>query len=70
MSDRCHEQVELALLGSHLGNVDVEVADWIGLELLSSGFIALGPGRRLIPCRWKQRCKDDRVRCGTVACRA
>ena len=36
-----HEQVELALLGSHLGNVDVKVADGIGLELLLGGLVAL-----------------------------
>jgi hypothetical protein len=34
------KQVEPALLGSHLGNVDVEVADRIGLEL---GFARLVP---------------------------
>jgi hypothetical protein len=28
-----YEQLELAFLGSHLGNVDMEVADRIGLEL-------------------------------------
>jgi hypothetical protein len=27
-----HEEVELALLGPDLGNVDVEEADWIALE--------------------------------------
>jgi len=36
-----NEQVELAFLGSYLGNVDVEVADGIGLELLLRGLVAL-----------------------------
>ena len=30
-----HEKVELALLGAHLGDIDVEVADRISLELAS-----------------------------------
>jgi len=37
----CDEQVELAFLGSHLGNVDVNEADWIGFELLIGGLVAL-----------------------------
>ena len=45
----CHEQVEFALLGSHLGNVDVEVADGIGLELLPSAFVATGLGQTTDP---------------------
>lgn len=35
-----HEHVELTLLGSHFGNVDVEVADRIALELLLRWFVA------------------------------
>ena len=34
------EQVELAFGGSHLGDVDMEVADRIGLELLLGGLVA------------------------------
>jgi hypothetical protein len=30
-----HEHVEQALFGAHFGDVDVEVADGVGLELLS-----------------------------------
>ena len=35
-----HEEVELAFLGAHLGDVDVEVADRVGLELLLLRLIA------------------------------
>ena len=35
-----HEQVELAFGGSHLGQVDVEEADRIGVELLPPGLVA------------------------------
>src|SRR5215210_7590131 len=40
-----HEEVELALLGSDLGDVDVEVADRIRLEPLLRGLVALGLGQ-------------------------
>ena len=29
----CDEEIELALCGPHFGDVDMEEADWIGLEL-------------------------------------
>jgi hypothetical protein len=41
-----HEQVELTFLGADLRDVDVEVADWIGLEL--------APGERLCALRFRQ----------------
>lgn len=34
------EHMELALLGADFGNVDVEVAERIGFELLADGFVA------------------------------
>jgi len=34
------DQAQLALLGTHLGNVDVEVADRIALELLLVRLVA------------------------------
>ena len=37
----CDEHVQLAFRGAHLGNVDVEEADRIGLELLLCGLVAL-----------------------------
>lgn len=36
-----HEQIEPALLGADLGNVDVEVTDRIGLELAPVRLVAL-----------------------------
>jgi len=53
-------EVELAFIGLKLSNVDVEVADRVGLELF------LSSGNRLMPWSWRQRCRDDRVRCGMV----
>src|SRR6516164_2244687 len=35
-----HEQIELALLSSYLSNIEMEVADRIGLELPFGGFVA------------------------------
>jgi len=40
-----HQQVELALLGSNLGEIDVEVADRIRLELLPDGLVAIDLGQ-------------------------
>ena len=34
-----HEEVELTFLGPHFGDVDVEIADGIGLELLLGRFV-------------------------------
>lgn len=36
-----HEQVELALFGTDFGEIDVEVADRIGLELFPRGLVAV-----------------------------
>ncbi len=35
-----NQQIESALLSAHFGNVDVEVADRIALELLLAGLVA------------------------------
>ena len=35
-----HEHIELALLGSDLGHVDVEVADGASAELVAIGLVA------------------------------
>ena len=60
------EEIELALGGSNLGDVDMEIADRIGLELpLGRGF-AFDLGSLETPWRCKQRCNDERVRCGMV----
>ena len=37
-----YEQIEFAFLGAHFGNVEMEIADRIGLELLSCRFVAFG----------------------------
>jgi hypothetical protein len=36
-----HEHVELAINRAHLGDVDVEIADRIGFELLLGGDLAV-----------------------------
>ena len=36
-----HEHMQLALFGAHLGDVDVEVADRVGFELLPRRLVAL-----------------------------
>jgi hypothetical protein len=36
-----HKEIELALLGTHLGDIDMEVADGILLELLPGWLIPL-----------------------------
>ena len=60
------KEIELALGGSNLRDVDMEIADRIGLELpLWLGF-ALDLGSLETPWRCKQRCNDERVRCGMV----
>ena len=39
------EQVKLALFGANLGDVDVEVADRVALELPLGGLLAFDPGQ-------------------------
>jgi hypothetical protein len=39
-----HEEVELALLGPDLGDIDVEEADRVGLEALAGRPVAVGLG--------------------------
>ena len=40
-----HEHVELAFGCADFGNVDMEIADWVGLERLLVGFTALHLGQ-------------------------
>ena len=40
-----HEEVKLTLLGSNLGDVDVEEAERIGLELPLGGLLTLDAGQ-------------------------
>jgi hypothetical protein len=61
------EQVKLALRRLYLGNVNMEVADRYCLNFLR----ALSPsilGNFDMPCRCRQRCRLERVRCGMLVC--
>ncbi len=40
-----HQKIELALLGAHLRDIDVEVADRVRLELLAPGPVAIYVGK-------------------------
>ena len=63
------EEVELSLGSLHFGDVDMEEAD----RSLNFFFAGLSPSMstsRPIPCLCRQRCNDDRVRCGMVGCSA
>jgi hypothetical protein len=65
-----HKHIQLAVFRLHLGNVDMEVTNRVSGELL---FLPLSPstsGCRLMPCRCKQRCREERVKCGTLGCKA
>ncbi|WP_155834155.1 hypothetical protein [Halotalea alkalilenta] len=53
------EHVEPALLGVNSGNVDVELADWIGFEFLAGGLVASDVGKS--GCRAAGG-QDERVR--------
>ncbi len=63
-------KIELAFGRAHFGDVDMEVPNRTGLELLLRFLVPVTSGNRLISCRCKQRCRDERVKCGIVACRA
>ena len=64
------EKVKLALLGADLRNIDVEVADRVGHEFLAPGPSPSTSGSREMPCRCRQRCSEERVSSGIVACNA
>lgn len=65
-----YKQVELTFGGLNLGDVNVDEADRIGFEPLLRLLVALDLRCGLMPYRCRQRCKDERVRCGIVALRA
>ena len=44
-----YKEIELALLSPHLGDIDMEVADRVLLELLLRNALALISGKRLTP---------------------
>jgi len=62
-----NEKIKPALLGTNLGDVDVEITDRIGFELFPTGRSPSTSGRREMPWRRRQRCSEERVRCGIVA---
>ena len=47
-----HEEIELPLFGSDLGNIDVEIADGVLFESLFAGLSPSTSGSRLMPWRW------------------
>jgi len=61
------EEMELALLGAHLGDVDVDVAERVGLERLARGLVAfdLGQAADAVPLKAAVRA-EERVRLGIV----
>ena len=61
------EEIEPALRGAYFGDVDVEVADRVGLELALYALAVLDVRESRDAVRCRQRCKDERVRCGIVA---
>lgn len=64
------QKIELALLRAHLRDIDMEVADRIGFELLAPGRSPSTSESLEISCRRRQRCSDDRVNSEIVACSA
>jgi hypothetical protein len=61
-----HQQIEPPFLRVHLSDVNVEVADGVGLNFFLAGLSPVTSGKRLMPCRCRQRCSEERVRCGMV----
>jgi hypothetical protein len=64
------EEIEAPLLGAHLGDVHVEVADGYTLKRERGGLSPPTSGSRAIPWRRKQRWRLARVRRGIVGCSA
>ncbi len=62
-----NQQIEPSLCSLHLGDVDVDAAERIGLELAFARRALSASGNREMLWRCRQRCSDDRVRCGRVA---
>jgi hypothetical protein len=64
-----NEEVEPALRGAYFGDVEV-IADRVGLEFALYAPPSSTSERREMPCRCRQRCKDEQVRSGIVAYKA
>lgn len=69
-SVNCHKEIQLALAGTKLRDIDGEVANRIAFEFCRLGLSPFISGNRDMPCRCKQRCNEERVRCGIVGCKA
>jgi hypothetical protein len=56
-------QVELAVFGTHFGTIDVEIADWIGLERLLLGLVTLNGWRAAdaVPLQTTVECRSRQV---------
>jgi hypothetical protein len=59
-------EIKLAFFRPHLSDVDVKEADRVSLEPLFESLSPSTSGSRLMPWRWRQRCRDERVRCGIL----
>jgi hypothetical protein len=55
-----HKKIELGLFGAHLGDINMEVADGILLELLLCWFISLDIGQATDAIWWSGGCRDSR----------
>jgi len=64
------EQVKFAFGRLNPSDIDVKVAEGVGLEFFFAGLSPSTSGRREMSWRCKQRCSDDRVRCGIDGCSA
>jgi hypothetical protein len=61
---------QLAFCCALFGDIDVEITDRIGFEFSLGETSSSTCGRRETPCRFRQRCSEDRVRCEIVGCSA
>lgn len=65
------EQVQIAFSGLNIGDIYVEEADRVGLELFLRLLVARDRGLSADPVPLQRyRCSDERVRCGIAACQA
>jgi hypothetical protein len=60
------KQIEPTLCGLYFGDIDVEIADRVAFEFFLTGLSASNSGKREIPWRCRQRCSEERLRCGSV----
>lgn len=66
-SCRWQRRGKACLLGANLRDIDVEVADRVGLKLPAPGPLALYVGNPEMPSRCRQRCSEERVSSGIDA---